>query len=172
MTRPQKDEYNPYYESYINKVTNDNIIEFLDDQLKRSISLFSSLPPEKENYSYAEGKWSIKEVLGHVTDSERIFAYRALCIARGEKQSLPGYEQDDYVIAGNFKERKLNELLNEFKLQREANITLFNSFPGEVLTNRGKANENIITVRAIIYIIAGHTEHHLDIIKTRYLTDN
>ncbi len=169
MTRPQKDEYNLYYESYINKVSDDDVIRFLHDQLKRLIYLFSSVPEEKENYSYAEDKWSIKEVLGHLTDSERVFAYRVLSISRGEKKSLPGFEQNDYVKNANFNNWQLHDLINEFKLQRESNILLFKNLKNEVLKNRGIASEHPVTVRAILFIIAGHTEHHLDIIKTKYL---
>ncbi len=172
MIRPQKDEYNPYYESYINKVTDDDVIRFLDDQLKRLISLFSSVPEEKENYSYAENKWSIKEVLGHLNDSERVFAYRVLCISRGEKKPLPGFEQNDYVEKANFNDWKLQDLINEFKLQRESNLLLFKHFKDEDFDNRGTASEYPVTVRAILFIIAGHTEHHLDIIKTKYLGVN
>ncbi len=169
MTRPQKDEYNSYYESYINKVTNNDVISFLEEQLNRLVSLFTSIPPGKEKYSYAEGKWSIKEVLGHLTDTERIFAYRALCISRGEKKPLPGYEQNDYVECAGFNDWPLNDIINEFKLLRESNILLFKNFKEDTLVNLGIASENPVTVRAVLFIIAGHTEHHLDIIKTKYL---
>lgn len=171
MKRPQKNEYNSYYDTYISKV-DDNVINFMEAQLMKFVSIFNSIPAEMENYSYADGKWSIKEVLGHITDSERVFAYRALCIARGEKKSMPGFDQNEYANAANFKDRQCSDILNEFRLQRESNIILFKSFSDEVLNKLGTANDKSITVRALLFIITGHAEHHLDIIKTKYLQNN
>lgn len=172
MNRPLNSEYQSYYETYISKVKEDDALSFMEEQLKRFINLFKSIPKEKENYSYAAGKWNIKEVLGHITDSERVFAYRALCIARGEKKSLPGFDQNEYAEEANFNERKLQDMLNEFRLQRESNIILFKSFSEDMLNRLGTANEKQVTVRALLFIIAGHAEHHFDILKTRYLADN
>ncbi len=172
MNRPLNSEYQPYYETYISKVKEDDVLSFMEEQLIRFINLFESVLKEKENYSYAAGKWSIKEVLGHITDSERVFAYRALCIARGEKKSLPGFDQNGYAEEANFNERKLQDMLNEFRLQRESNIILFKSFSEDMLNRLGTANEKQVTVRALLFIIAGHAEHHFDILKTRYLADN
>ncbi len=169
MPRPTENDYAPYYKDYVNYIEGDNIIKILRDQLSRTVKLVKSIPEEKGNYAYAKGKWSIKEVLGHITDSERIFAYRALCIARGEKKSLPGFEQDDYVRGGNFNNRTLMSLIDEFIQLRKSNIILFNSFTEDMLNKRGLANNNEVTVRAILFITAGHEIHHINILKEKYL---
>lgn len=169
MPRPTENDYAPYYKDYVNYIEGDNIIKILRDQLSRTVKLVKSIPEEKGNYAYAKGKWSIKEVLGHITDSERIFAYRALCIARGEKKSLPGFEQDDYVRGGNFNNRTLMSLIDEFIQLRKSNIILFNSFTEDMLNKRGLANNNEVTVRAILFITAGHEVHHINILKEKYL---
>ncbi len=165
----ESNEYAEFYAGYISLVDNENILNLLNDQLQEFIELSQSIPQEKALYRYAENKWSIKELIGHMLDTERIMAYRALCIARNEKKSLPGFEQDDYVQNGFFNDRNWNEMLEEYSLQRKANILLFESFNESVLKTIGIANEKEISVRALIYIIAGHERHHLNILKERYL---
>jgi len=169
MSRPSKNDYAEYYHKYIREIESDNIVEVLEKQLNTTLNILKDLPEDKGNYSYAEGKWSIKEVLGHCIDTERIFAYRALCIARGEKQSLPGMEQDDYAKHGEFNKRTLKNLLDEYELMRKSNIILFNSFQEKVLQNRGVASENEVTVLALMFIIAGHELHHIKVLKEKYL---
>jgi len=169
MPRPSKNDYAEYYHQYILEIDNDNIIEVLENQLNTTLNIFKEIPENKGNFSYEEGKWSIKEVLGHCIDTERIFAYRALCIARGEKQHLPGMEQDDYVKEGEFNKRTLKNLLNEYELLRKSNIILFKSFQEKVLQNRGIASDNGVTVLGLMFIIAGHEKHHIKILKERYL---
>ena len=169
MPRPPKNDYAEYYHQYILEIDNDNIIEVLENQLNTTLNIFKEIPENKGNFSYEEGKWSIKEVLGHCIDTERIFAYRALCIARGEKQHLPGMEQDDYVKEGEFNKRTLKNLLNEYELLRKSNIILFKSFQEKVLQNRGIASDNGVTVLGLMFIIAGHEKHHIKILKERYL---
>jgi len=169
MARPSKDDYTPYYEKYISKVEGENGIFALESQMNSALKFMNEIPIGKGNYSYAQGKWSVKELLGHIIDTERVFAYRAMCFARGETKSLPGFEQDDYVKGGNFNNRNLSDLINEFKLVRSANIALFKSFDESTLNNRGLANGKEITVCAILFIITGHAIHHLDILKERYL---
>ena len=169
MPRPSKNDYAEYYHQYIFEIDNDNIIEVLENQLNTTLNIFKEIPENKGNFSYEEGKWSIKEVLGHCIDTERIFAYRALCIARGEKQHLPGMEQDDYVKEGEFNKRTLKNLLNEYELLRKSNIILFKSFQEKVLQNRGIASDNGVTVLGLMFIIAGHEKHHIKILKERYL---
>ncbi len=169
MSRPSENDYAPYYKNYIDYIEGDNIIKILRDQLSRTVKLFKSIPEEKGDYAYAKGKWSIKEVLGHITDSERIFAYRALCIARGEKKSLPGFEQDDYVREGNFNDRTLKDIIEEYIQLRKSNIFLFNSFSEDALNRRGLANNYEVTVRALFFIIAGHELHHINILKEKYI---
>lgn len=169
MIRPVKGDYSPYYEEYISKVEGENGIVILKSQLSSTIKYFDEIPEDKGTYSYAIGKWSIKELIGHIIDTERVFAYRAMCIARGETKSLPGFEQDSYVKSANFNERKLNNLVKEFKTLREANIALFDGFDEVAFSRRGLANGKEITVLAILFIISGHTVHHLNILKEKYL---
>jgi hypothetical protein len=135
-----------------------------------SIPLFlNSIPEEKGKYSYAADKWTINEVIEHIIDTERIFAYRALCIARGEKKILPGFEQDDYVRGAHSNNRKLSELIEEFRKVRTANLSLFKSFDEDDINSRGNVSDYQITVNAILYIVAGHANHHLNILRNRYL---
>ena len=167
--KPKDGDYAPYYSSYINFYEDENILQVLEDQVKSSELFFKNVTEEQENYSYAKDKWTVKEVLGHMIDVERIMAYRALSFARGEKQSLPGFEQDNYVAETDFTKRTLNDLFGEFKAVRISNIILFKSFDEEVLNRRGNASSVDITVLALIYIIAGHERHHIQILKERYM---
>ena len=169
MPRPKDNEYAPFYADYLMNLKDENIIEFQKNQLGEIKLIFNSIDEDKGNYTYAEGKWTVKEVLGHLVDTERILAYRTLSFARGEKQTLPGFEQDDYVEEGFFNNRTVKDLLNEFIALREANILMFKSFSDEVLMRRGNANNNEFTVNALQYIIPGHVKHHLKILKEKYL---
>ena len=171
MERPKSNEYAPYYKTYIEKLVGNDIIKILSDQLERTTNLLKSVSEEKGNYAYTEGKWSIKEILGHIIDTERVFSYRALCIARREQQALPGFEQDDYVKAGHFNKSMLSSLANNYQLVRRSNIALFNSFDEESIGRWGTASNNKVTVKAIMFIIAGHEEHHINILKTKYLNN-
>ncbi len=166
--RPNPADYNSYYETYIKEIEGDDILKILNEQNKKTQEVLNSFSEHKGNYRYADGKWTVKEVVGHLLDTERVFAYRALCIARGDKKSLPGFEQDDYVKLGNFNARGLAELNYEFRLLRESNLLLFRSFSEDMLNRRGTANTSAITVRAILWIIAGHEKHHVKILLERY----
>lgn len=170
MQRPNSSDYKPYQEAYIKTVEGDNILKVLEEQLKNIPEFLKSIPEDKGKYSYAEGKWTVKEVIEHITDTERIFAYRALCIARGEKIVLPGFEQDDYVRGANSNSRKISDLADEYRKVREANLSLFKSFDEEAINMRGNVNDYQITVNAILYVIAGHANHHLNILKEKYLS--
>lgn len=167
--RPSKNDYAEYYHKYVEELNDDDVLKILDEQLRRNLELFKSIPEEKANYRYAEGKWSVKELLGHMLDTERIFAYRALCIARGEKQHLPGMEQDDYVREGEFDKRQFAEMVKEYELLRRSNLQLFRSFSEKQLNRRGTASDNEVTVLAILFIIAGHDLHHIKVLKEKYL---
>lgn len=167
--RPETGDYAPYYERYVKLIEGDDILKILNEQSKKSQDVLNSFSEHKGNFRYAEGKWTVKEVVGHLLDTERVFAYRALCIARGEKKSLPGFEQDDYVKDGNFNRRELFELNYEFRLLRESNLLLFRSFSTEMLKKKGFANETSITVLAILFIIAGHERHHMNVLREKYL---
>jgi len=167
--RPSPGDYSTYYENYIKQIEGEDILKILNEQSKQTQDILNSFSVHKGNYKYADGKWTIKEVVGHLLDTERVFAYRALCIARGEKKSLPGFEQNDYVTEGNFNRRELFDLNYEFRLLRESNLLLFRSFTPEMLTKKGFANESSVTVLAILYIIAGHEKHHMNVLKERYM---
>jgi uncharacterized damage-inducible protein DinB len=168
MKRPLENEYAHYYHGYISKVKDDDIIKVLEEQLQITTSLFNSLSIENENYRYTAGKWNVKEVLGHVIDAERVFSFRALAFARGETQKLPGFDQEPYVNNADFSKRILQSLKEEYENLRRANLALFKSFSEEMLDRKGIASNNEVTVRALIFIIAGHEKHHLDILKEKY----
>jgi hypothetical protein len=167
--RPNPGDYDPYFERYIKLVEGNNIIKILYEQSKITRELIDSISDYKGNYRYTDDKWTIKEVIGHILDSERILAYRALSLARGEKKSLPGFDQNDYVREGNFNRRELLELSFEFKLLRESNLLMFKNFSEEMLCKKGLADEASVTVLALLYIIAGHEKHHLNVLEEKYL---
>lgn len=170
MNFPEPGEYAEYYSGYMKNIPADkNIIEVMTEGRDNLQSLIRNLTEEKGNYAYAEGKWSVKEVLGHLADVERVMAYRALCIARGEQQPLPGFEQDDYVKTGGFNNRSLSSLADELLQVRNSSLALFKSFTAEDGLRRGKANNYDTTARAFMFIIAGHELHHVKILKERYL---
>ena len=166
--RPEPGEYAPYYETYISKVKGSDILGILEAQRLQMAQLFAARSERDGNFRYATGKWTVKEVLGHVNDTERIFTYRALRIARGDQTALPGFEQDDYVRGGNFAERTLTDLADEFELVRAASIALFRSLPKEAWQRRGIASEKEVTARALAFIVAGHEIHHRLILEERY----
>ncbi|MBC7796559.1 MAG: DinB family protein [Pyrinomonadaceae bacterium] len=170
IEKPQTGEYSPYAITYIDLV-NDNgiLLNHLADNLKTTVDLITSLPEEKLLHRYADGKWTIKEMLVHVIDAERIFAYRALRFARNDKTDLPGFEQDDYVAESKANAREISDILTEYIAVRTATITLFRGLDANVLTNIGESNGNQTSVRALAYMIAGHELHHLKIINERYI---
>lgn len=169
MQRPNQDEYAPYYHQYIKDIPQTGIIEYLAQQLDETVKLFSSIPESKSSFRYAEGKWSIKEVLEHITDAERVFAYRALCISRNDKNNLPGFDENDFIRNANCDGLKLTDILEEFSTLRQSNLKMFNNFSDVMWLRKGTANNNPVTVRAIAYIIAGHALHHMNVLQERYL---
>lgn len=169
LLMPQVGEYGAYYENYISWVKGKDIPEVLISQIQEIRNIYDHLGDRRSHLSYAEEKWSAKEVLGHITDTDRIMAYRALAIARGEQASLPGYDQDNYVITGKFNDIPLGRLLEEFELSRFALVSMMKNIPESCYVNLGTANNTSVSVRAIFHIIAGHTIHHLNILKERYL---
>ena len=166
--RPLPGEYSSYYETYISLVTSEDILVTLEAQRLLTAQLLGARTERDGNFRYAPDKWTVKEVVGHLSDSERIFAYRALRIARGDQTPLSGFEQDDYVRRGNFGHRTLADIAEEFASVRSASIALFKSFESEDWERRGVANKNEISVRALAYIIAGHELHHRRILDERY----
>ncbi|HKP86408.1 MAG TPA: DinB family protein [Blastocatellia bacterium] len=169
ITRPSDAEYAPYYGRYIGLVPEGDIIRTLGQQLEDTLSLLGGVSESQAGHRYAPDKWSIKEVVGHVIDTERIFAYRALRFARNDKAPIEGFDQDEFARNGMFDERKLADLAEEFEHVRRANLLLFRSLSEETLGRRGVASENEVSVRALLYIIAGHERHHIEVLKTRYL---
>lgn len=166
--RPAKSDYAEYYQKYIDLIDGEDIIQILVKLNNEVSDVFNSFPQSKGDYSYDEGKWTVKEVIGHMMDTDRIFAYRALSIARGERHPLPSFDQDEYVRKGKFNLRNLADLTYEYRLIRESNILLFKGFDQSVYSNRGVAAGNEVTVLALMWMIAGHQKHHLKILKERY----
>ena len=168
-TKPAPTEHAPEFSKYVTLVAEGDIIQTLERQIENSLSLLRTIPSDKANFRYAPEKWSVKELLGHLIDSERIFSYRALRFARNDQTPLPGYEQNDYVRNADFDNRDLGEMAEEFATVRRATVQLFRPLNETEWMRRGKANENDVSVRALAYIIAGHELHHMEVLRTRYL---
>ena len=169
MTRPYLSDFPTFYHGYVEHIESEDIIASLRDQHQKTLTLFESLSDEQANYAYAEDKWSIKEVLGHMIDAERVFVFRALSFARGEEQPLPGFDENTYVPAGRFGDRTLSSLIQEYNSVRKATIAFFENLRDDDWERRGIANQGNFTVNSIAFIIAGHEAHHLNILKERYL---
>ncbi|HKK44280.1 MAG TPA: DinB family protein [Balneolaceae bacterium] len=165
---PDSDEYDSFYRDYLDLLDTDNIIQTLTMQGQIMFTLIQNLSPDEADYRYADGKWSVKEVIGHLIDTERVMAYRAMCISRGDLTSLPGFDQDEYVENAHFEERSLTSLSAEYDAQRNANISMFNGLTEEQILQKGTANGVTVSVRALAHIIAGHEKHHLMILKEKY----
>ncbi|MFW5759920.1 MAG: DinB family protein [Cyclobacteriaceae bacterium] len=161
--------YPAFYDTYIKLVKEKPLLTIIKESKDEAIAFYENLPPEKWQYSYAGNKWSIKEILGHITETERIMSYRALRFARRDKTPLPGFEQDNYVNNANYNRRQPDDLINEFSLLRQANILLFTSFSAEGLQHTGVVDKEEISVEALGYIIAGHELHHRQVIINKYL---
>jgi hypothetical protein len=168
ISRPASDEAAPFYQGYIAEVTGDNIAEQLGDQLGEVDQLFGSIDDQAALGRYAPGKWSIKEVLGHLADAERIFGYRLLRISRGDQTPLPGLDENAYVPAGGFDSRPLRSLVADFSAVRRSTIALVHGTPPECWGKRGEASGRTVSARALVYIIVGHVNHHLDVLRDRY----
>lgn len=167
--RPANTDYGDYYKNYISLVEEDDLVLALSASVLRSEEFWNSIPEEKGNYRYAEGKWSIKELLQHIIDTERIFSYRALAFARGEKTALPGYDENHYADNCLADSRPLHDMVEELALVRKSTIMLFKSFDESVLDNIGKASGSNLSVRAAGFIIVGHEIHHMNVVRERYL---
>jgi hypothetical protein len=168
IARPQPDEYAPYYARYISLVKGEDILTALDQQRRDTMTLLCGRDEEDGDFRYAPEKWSAKEVLGHMCDTERVFAYRALRISRADATPLEGYEQDDYVRNGPFAHRQLSDLVEDFIAVRRATVSLLRNLDEEAWMRRGIANKNEVSVRGIAYIIAGHELHHRSILEEKY----
>lgn len=164
-----KKEYSPFYATYISEARTNDLIQGLEDSLNQMICFISSVPVEKLEYRYMTGKWTIKDIIQHIIDAERIFSYRALRISRNDKTPLPGFEENSYVDNTNANIRDIEDFLTELVAVRQSTVLLFKSFSEEQLSKIGMASDNPISVRAIGFIILGHQKHHLRIIEVRYL---
>jgi hypothetical protein len=169
MNKPDSAEYAPYFEKYISLAHEDEIVATLGRQIEGTLSLIRGLSAGQGDLRYAPGKWSVKEVIGHLIDAERIFAYRALRFARNDATPLPGFDENGFVDNAGFGSRSLSDLADEFEYTRKSNVYMFKHLDGDASLRRGPANNNEISVRAIAYIIAGHELHHVGILRTRYL---
>ncbi|HEX7938141.1 MAG TPA: DinB family protein [Gemmatimonadaceae bacterium] len=167
--RPAASEYAPFYETYVKLVPNENILSVLERGGAATQKVLRTIDETKSQHRYAPGKWSIREVVGHIADSERVFTYRALRFARADATELPGFDQDVWATTTNAHSRTLVSLLDELQALRAATITLFRGFDDAAWDRAGVASKNPVTVRALAFIVAGHEHHHLQIVKERYL---
>lgn len=169
MTRPQPDEHAPYYAKYVELVPDEDITiaAQLADQHHETVDALRRAKA-KGDFAYGPDKWTVKEVVGHLCDAERIFAYRALRFARGDTTELPGFDENEYVAKANFRSRSMDDLLEELWSVRAATLSLAKYLPDSAMAKRGSANGNAVSVRALFYIIAGHERHHLGVLRERY----
>ncbi|MET0646466.1 MAG: DinB family protein [Pyrinomonadaceae bacterium] len=167
--RPESNEYAPYYEKYVSLVPDADLVTTLERQGAETLTLLRSLPEEQGEHRYEPGKWSVKQLVGHVNDAERIFSYRALSIARGDRAALPGMEQEEWMAGVDFDARTLASLADEFEAVRASTLQLLRHLSPEAWARRGIASDNEVTVRALAYIITGHEAHHIRILRERYL---
>lgn len=171
IARPEPGEYAPYYDRYISLVTGTDILGTLDGQRRETMLLLSGRDEREGDFRYAPEKWSAKEVLGHMCDTERVFAYRALRIARADQTPMEGFEQDDFVRNGPFARAPLAEIIEDYIAVRRATLTLLRNLEEAAWTRRGVANKNEVSVRALAYIIAGHEVHHRRILEEKYFVE-
>jgi hypothetical protein len=169
IKRPEASEYNEYYGNYISLIDDTDLLGTLEDQIRLTRDLFAGFPEERGAYAYAEGKWTLKEVISHLLDGERIFGYRLLRIARGDATPLEGFEQDGYIENSHANERSFSDLLCEFGELRVANLRLMRSMDETDWQRMGTASGFPVSARALAYIMAGHVRHHLNIIEKHYL---
>lgn len=165
---PEPSEYEPYYGRYIKNVSEDDIVAALEAQARETAALLARIDEEKGSFRYGPDKWSVKEVVGHVADAERVFAYRALAIARGDKASLPGFDEQEYMQHANFGERPMRSVADEYATTRAATVATFRGFSDEAWRRSGTANNAGISVRALASIALGHERHHLNVLRERY----
>lgn len=170
--RPGKDEHVEYYSMYIDRVPDGDIVAKLESQVHETLAFLRAIPESKHDYRYAPGKWSIKEIVGHLGDGERVFQYRAWRFSRADTTPVPGFEENLYVANSRFSKMSMDDLISEFEHLRYASIRLFSGIDAEGMQRRGTANDAEVSVRAIAWIIAGHVDHHEEIIRTRYLNNS
>ena len=168
ISRPEPDEYAPYFGRYIAEAGETDPLTTMRGQLETTAAAFAAVGEARAGYRYAPEKWSIRQILGHLADSERIFSYRALRMARADTTPLPGFDENDFVAAAEFDSRPLASLLEEWRAVRRATLTLFENLSEEATLRRGTASGGPMSVRALAWIIAGHERHHLAVLRERY----
>jgi hypothetical protein len=168
MTRPSDTEYAPFYATYVSLVPETDALPVLDQQPKALRELAAGVPVDRETFRYAADKWSIREVLGHAIDTDRVFGHRAFCIGRGEQQPLPGFNQNEYMATSDFDGRRLADLVNEFAIVREANLLALRRLTGKDWDRTGTASGHPVSVRALAFMMAGHVRHHCRILQDHY----
>ena len=169
IKRPDKSEYPTFYETYISLMNDADILDVLENQCHDFYAFVKAIAIDKADVRYAEGKWTVKEVIGHMIEVERIMAYRALAISRKDAQSLPGMDENHYIVNSNYRNTSVTDLAEEFFHLRLANLYFIKNLTPEMQSQKGVANNNEISVAALVYIIAGHLEHHVNILKSRYM---
>lgn len=169
VSRPESGEYDLFYNGYIDCVPDEDILKFMEDQLEDFEDYLLTLPFDGLKFQYAQDKWTIAEVIGHMIDVERLMSFRAFSIARGEKQALPSFDQDEYVKQGNFNSRSKNSLLEEIEGLRVANMKMIETFDESTFSKTGIASGLSFSVRALVYILPGHFQHHLNVLRDRYM---
>lgn len=169
IPRPASDDFPPFYGAYINEVAGADALPVLVAQRDSTARFLAGIPETRAGYRYAEGKWSIREVVGHLSDTERIFAYRMLRFGRADETPLPGFDENRYVPAGDFERRSLADLAAEFAAVRDGTLALARSLDAAAIARRGLANGKSISVGSLAWVIAGHEAHHLRVIRERYL---
>ena len=169
ISKPSPSDLSGYYQSYLHYVPEDDLLQALKEQKTVIENFVSSISTAKESFRYAEGKWMLKEVLGHLCDTERILSYRALRIARNDKTPMSGFDENHYTPNSNYKDRTLKNISEEFLAVRTATILLFENMSEEMLDRKGIANDSDVTVRTILFFMVAHARHHLGVIKERYL---
>ena len=170
IPRPRANDYAPFHTSYVTGVPSDDILAFLEQQGRETAAFLRGITEKQSQHRYAPGKWSIREVVGHVSDAERVFTYRALSFARGDATPLPGFDENGWGATSNADRRALAELVEEFSAVRSATLALYRGFSDTEISRSGTASGHRVTVAAIAYVVAGHELHHVNILKERYLS--
>lgn len=168
LSRPAESEYKPAYAGYIGKVPDGDLLKILAGQLESTTATLAKVPQEKEQYRYGPDKWTVTEVVGHLADAERVFAYRALRFARADEAPVPGFDENSWAQHAGYGRRRLADVAAEFRAARQSTLALLRGLEGDAFLRSGVANNSPITVRALAYVIAGHERHHMQILKDRY----